>query len=346
MTRTAPASIVVSTTTITVPYTDIIVSTSTAFSTVDETLTSSIQVFETVTDFTATSVSTVTTQATAPAVTYLKKRGPKRKRCKVKSTQTSTSTPSEPSLDSTTVSASSAPSTTSSPAPLFPIASQCLNLEQYSSACSCIWAVSGTTIQTYQDPASTSVVSETITSTATPSVSTSIVTVIVTESVTSLVTTTATTTVGGIQDATTTVTSTTTPFAATQTAHLRTVPLNRLITVSGQYVQYDYSNTGIGATLEVVTATGRVNLVGQPSITLWVRTPTVNYGVLWFQAASGATASDQAVTCFPDSSGSLTCAATGGAFNTVFSCGAYMYLGRSTWTQAGCTKVTFKLSTT
>jgi hypothetical protein len=114
----------------------------------------------------------------------------------------------------------------------------------------------------------------------------------VTESVTELATTTATTTVEEIQDTTTTVTSTTTPFAATETAHLRTVPLNRLITVDNQYVQYDYSNTGIGATLEVVPASGQVNLVGQPSITLWVHSSTAKSGVLFFQAASAAPAAD------------------------------------------------------
>ncbi|KAK3984283.1 hypothetical protein QBC44DRAFT_385887 [Cladorrhinum sp. PSN332] len=351
VTLTDLPDVILSTSTATVPYTDIIISTSTAYSTVHETSTSYVQVPQTVTEFTATRVSTETVQATAPAVTFLRKRDGKLKKrggCKPKSSSSSsvaTSSSEEPATTTSseeplTTTSTEEPSTTSS-------APNCIDLEQYSSACSCIGAVGDATqTATVTDAAPTSLITETVTSTAPASTSTSVITVIVTETQTQLATTTATTTLRTIKDTVETATSTIPGgIAPTITALFRTSPLNRLVTVVNQYVQYDYGNTGSGARLQVVSSSGRVSLANKPSDTLWVRTPTVNYGVLWFQPPSGATGTDQEVTCMPDNQGVLSCATANGVFNTVFSCGAYMYLGRPTWVQSGCTKVSFTLKT-
>ncbi|KAM7191772.1 hypothetical protein V8F33_008739 [Rhypophila sp. PSN 637] len=351
VTLTDIPDLVLSTSTVTVPYTNIIISTSTAYSTIQETTISHVQVPQTVTEFTATRVATETVQATAPAVTFLKKR--KRGACKPKSSSllssVTTSSWEEPTTTvtlpfqeeplTTTTSADEPATTTSAP--------NCINLEQYSSACSCIGAVSDATqTATLTNAGPTSFVIETVTSTAPASTSTSIITVLVTETQTQLATTTATTTLQTIHDTVETAT-TTLPgvIAPTVTAYFRTNPLNRLITTADQYVQYDYGNTGIGAKMQVISSSGRVSLVDKPNDTLWVRTPTANYGALWFQQTTGASSTDQPVTCKPDNAGTLSCATENGQFNTIFSCGAYMYLGRPTWVQSGCTKVVFTLKT-
>ncbi|KAM7212827.1 hypothetical protein V8F06_011773, partial [Rhypophila decipiens] len=334
VTLTDIPDLVLSTFTLTVPYTDIIISTSTAYSTVQETTTSHVQVPQTVTEFTATRVATETVQATAPAVTFLKKR--KRGACKPKSSSLLSSVTTTSREEPTTTE----PATTTS-------APNCINLEQYSSACRCIGAVSDATqTATLTDAAPTSFVIETVTTTAPAFTSTSVITVLVTEIQTQLATTTATTTLQTIQDTVETAT-TTLPgvIAPTVTAYFRTSPLNRLITTSGQYVQYDYGNTGVGAKIQVISSSGRVSLVDKPNDTLWVRTPAASYGVLWFQQTPGATGTDLPVTCKPDNAGTLSCATENGQFNTIFSCGAYMYLGKPTWVQAGCTKVVFTLKT-
>ncbi|KAK4457566.1 hypothetical protein QBC42DRAFT_236080 [Cladorrhinum samala] len=345
VTLTNIPDVVFSTSTVTVPYTDIIISTSTAYSTVLEEATSYTEVPQTVTEFTATRVSTEIVEATPPAVTFLRKRHAKVKKrggCKPRSKPSTTSTeePSTTSTEEPSTTSTEEPSTTSS-------ASNCIDLEQYSSACSCIGAASDATqIVTLTDAAPTSLITETVASTGPASISTSVITVIVTETQTQLATATATTTLQTIKDSVETATSTVpATIAPTVTAIIRTNPLNRLVTVAGQYVQYDYGNTGVGAKFQVVASSGRVSLIDMPSYTLWLRTPTVNYGVLWVQPAESAGATDRAVTCVPDSQGNLSCATADGVYNNIFSCGAYMYLGKPTWVQGGCTKVIFTLTT-
>lgn len=72
-----------------------------------------------------------------------------------------------------------------------------------------------------------------------------------------------------------------------------------------------------------------------------VRTPTINYGGLYL--ANTLSGTNLAVTC-TNTAGIVSCVSLNGAFDSIFSCGAYMYLGKATWAQAGCTKVNFRIS--
>ncbi|KAK3381771.1 hypothetical protein B0H63DRAFT_213681 [Podospora didyma] len=366
---TLPGAVVFSTSTITVLYVDTTATISTAYSTVQETSTSTINVAETVTDITATRVATATAQVTAPAVTFLKKkRGPKNKRsaCKAKSSTASStaesstaessivpsSTAEASTAESSTAESSTVPSSAVSSstirAPLFPTATNCLSLDEYSSACSCIGAVSSATTVTEAGPITTSIISETVSS-AVPTTPVSIVTVVVTQNITELATATATTTIGAIKDVTSTYTMTTTAVAATQTAYLRNSQ-EKLLYTTGSYFMNDYNRQGLSTKLEFDTSTGRVSLAGQPAIMLWLRTPAANYGVLWFQTAAQKTSSDIAVACIPDvATSALSCRnPASSTWNVVISCGGYMYLGMTSWVStavtAGCFVTPLKLS--
>ena len=298
------------------------------------------------TAYSATSIATVTEVATAPTAGFVKKRSNKKKRgCSRTSSQISTeSTPDATSTESTPE-ATSTTDATSSTSALFPVASNCANLEAYSSACACINAVSSTVTVTATPAASTEVTTVTESS-AIPSTSTSVVTVVVSSTVVVPAETTLTATSTGLYQSTVTVTSTTTPVAATQTAYFKITngaAAGKYLSVNSQYVQYQYATTLTPTKFLALTAGGQVALASDPTQKLYLRGPTVSYGVLWFEADAAAASTDKAVTCTL-AGDVVSCSAPSVGFNTLFQCGAYLYLGKSTWTQAGCTSVKFQLS--
>ncbi|KAK4459677.1 hypothetical protein QBC42DRAFT_231137 [Cladorrhinum samala] len=337
VTLTNAADVIFSTSTVTVPYTDIIISTSTAFSTVTEAATSYVDVPQTVTEYTATRISTEIIQATQPAVTLLRKRSAQLKNrsgCKPRSSS-STLPPQEPSITSTEEPSATLP------------AANCIDLAQYSSACSCIGAISDATqIATFSDAAPTSFITETFTSTAAASTSTSVITVIVTETETQVATTTIPTTIQTIEDSVETATSTIpASLAPTLTAVLRANLANRLIKPLGQYLMLDGAATAAtSANVQVITSSGRLSFLSSPTFSLWVRGNNL-YGYLWLQPDSAAS-SDRPVSCMPDINGVLNCATADGVFNVIYFCsGTVLYMGPSDWNQAGCTKIVLNLNT-
>lgn len=341
-----------STATVTVPYTDMFVTLSTTESTSYETTTSYEEILETVTAYSATSIATVTEVATAPTAGFVMKRSIKKRRgcgkissrISTESTPEATSTP-DATLTESTPETTSTPDAASSTSALFPVASNCADLAEYSSACACINAVSSTVTVTATPAASTEVTTVTESS-AIPSTSTSVVTVVVSSTVVVPAETTLTATSTGVYQSTVTVTSTTTPVAPTQTSYWKlpnpaTIP--RFLSVNNQYAQYNYSTTTVPTKLVVLTAGGQVALASDRAQKMYVRTPTVNYGVLWFQADAAAGPTDKVVTCTL-AGDVVSCNAPSTPFDTLFSCGAYIYLGRSTWVQSGCTIVKPQLS--
>ncbi|KAK3685839.1 hypothetical protein B0T22DRAFT_518159 [Podospora appendiculata] len=321
-------SVAFSTTTETVPYTDIVISVSTTFSTSQETVTSYTTLYETVTSFTATSVSTVSTVVTAAPQPAKKKRS-HNKRGKVLSNSSAAPAviSSAPAITST--SSSSAPAisstTTSSAAPLFPIAPNCPSRDEYSSACACIGAVSSTSTVTAAAPVSTSTVTET-TSTAVSSVSTSVVTVIRTSTVTAPVqATTLTATSAGLFLTTTTATSTTTPAAATQTAKVIVVggaSAGKYLFFNGGYVQLT-TNAPSGETITIPSAGGPISLLSNPNKQLYLYLPGVSAGTLYFETATAAA-----------NNGDLLAICTAAAGTGIITCG----------TPSVCNPLTLKLS--
>ena len=335
-----------STATVTVPYTDIIVMLSTTESTSYETTTSYEEILETVTAYSATSIATVTEVVTAPTAGFVKKRSIKKKRgCSKTSSQISTEPAPEATSTESTPETTSTPDATSSTSALFPVASKCADLAEYSSACACINAVSSTVTVTATPAASTEVTTVTESS-AIPSTSTSVVTVVVSSTVVVPAETTFTATSTGLYQSTVTVTSTTTPVAPTQTSYWKltnTSTMPRFLSVNNQYAQYNYSTTVIPTKLVVLTAGGQVALASDRTQKMYVRTPTVNYGVLWFQADAAAGSTDKVVTCAL-AGDVVSCNAPSTAFDTLFRCRAYIYLGRPTWIQLGCIIVKPQLS--
>jgi hypothetical protein len=118
------------------------------------------------------------------------------------------------------------------------------------------------------------------------------------------------------------------------------------ITVVNQYVQYDYSGVGAtaGAGFSLPPGGGAVSLLSNPSVKMYVHSSSVQYGVLYFETAAQAGTVDPAVTCAVDSNGLISCSAPSKGYNTIWSCGAYMYLGLQTWSQAGCIAVNWKFA--
>jgi hypothetical protein len=136
--------------------------------------------------------------------------------------------------------------------------------------------------------------------------------------------------------------------APTQISKVITSPLNRILNIVSNYVQYNYGGQA-GTDLGIVYGGGRPFLASDPTMKFVVSSPTARYGVLYLATdAQVATYSNfHPVTCSIGSDGFWVCTTTfSSTFNTIYSCGAYMYLGQATWVQAGCTAVRFKLVTT
>ncbi|KAM7213568.1 hypothetical protein V8F06_011065 [Rhypophila decipiens] len=233
------------------------------------------------------------------------------------------------------------------------IAPNCLSLEDYSSACSCIYAVSSTS--TYTKVPLPSLAATTLTvSSAIPTTSVSVVTEYVTVTVPEAATTTRTSTVSTALDTTTrsSMTSTTSPPPAATSSYLVMADgprAGRYLTLGDGYLRWDASNAGVGVAVRVVIppsgGAAQLALASDPSVKIVSRQTSSTFGVLAFENdADAAAASNPAVTC-TNTGGNVACALPGRGFDTVFSCGAYLYIARASWPQAGCYIVTFNVST-
>ncbi|OTB04158.1 hypothetical protein M426DRAFT_164247 [Hypoxylon sp. CI-4A] len=230
---------------------------------------------------------------------------------------------------------SSAVPTSSSSVPVIPIASNCPNLEDYSSACGCIDAVSTTSITSAPTPTSTLTVLTTSTVTI-PSTSVSTVTVVITSDVTTLVTTTQTAT----QTTEATLTETTTTVAtATQSAHLKITSATRSTTIVGRYItvgacsstvpclQYDYQNTGVSAAGNFrVSDAGVWSLRDSPSLTAYAHESSAGGISAIYFMSSADTSLYSPLSCSVGADGAFTCLSPTYSYNTFVVCGAWLYM--------------------
>ncbi|KAM7183496.1 hypothetical protein V8F33_013543 [Rhypophila sp. PSN 637] len=362
---TAAPETVYSTATDTVSYTDVTVVMSTVVETVYQTSTSFAEVLETVTEYTTTNVVTEATTVTVGATATPAKKKKKRGACHhgpttstyPSSTAAASSAPSSSAPESS-IALSSSTVLTSSPAPAsstagpISIAPNCPSLDDYSSACSCIYAVSSTS--TYTDVPLPSLAATTLTvSSAIPTTSVSVVTEYVTVTVPEAATTTRTSTVSTALDTTTrsTLTSTTSPPPAATSSYLVLANgprAGRYLTLFNGYIQYDLNNLGVGVAVRFVIpppgGAAQLTLASDPSAKIVSRQTSNTVGVLAFENdADAAAAGNPAVTC-TNTGGNVACTLPGRGFNKVFSCGAYLYIASASWAQSGCTAVTFNVS--
>jgi hypothetical protein len=99
-----------------------------------------------------------------------------------------------------------------------------------------------------------------------------------------------------------------------------------------------------GARFQLMTAGGQPSLASGSSQKLFVHQSTVNCGVLVMATdTQAASLGDPAAICTLES-GVVSCSAPTKGFDTLYNCGAYLYLGKATWTQSGCLKINFKMS--
>ena len=332
-TSTPPIDVVIATATTTVSYTDIIISPSTTYSTYKSTLTSYANVLEVTTDYTTTLLQTVTTTV-FPTQPLKRRDGKKARRARCHGS----SSPSESSASSET------PSSTTSSTPLFPAASNCPSLEEYSSACACINAVSTTSVVTEPVVASTSTVYETV-STAIPSTIVSAVTVGVTTVVVKPATSTVTSTLHTAAVSTTTVAAA--GAAPTETGKLGfnggTGTLSYIQRASGTGYLTVTNNPNLATDVAVILTGGSPYLSGQPTVHMYLLNLTSTYNLLTMFTPAQTSVNNPTVTCTVSSSTRfLNCSSSKG-YTTMFQCGGYMYMAASNWVYPGCTVVNLKL---
>ncbi|KAK4150674.1 hypothetical protein C8A00DRAFT_36733 [Chaetomidium leptoderma] len=313
-TVTPAADVVFSTTTSTLSYTDTVISLLTEYSTEEEASTSYSTIFDVETSYTTTLYVTVTESTAAPTFALQRRDAKKKKRGNCGTKPSTTSAPPSP-----TPSSSDSFSTTSSAVPSS--APACADEAEHSSACACIDAVSTVAVVTAPATTSTSTIHETV-STTIIEIEPSVVTVAVTTVIVYPAITTATSVLQTEAVGTTTVTTTTTPIAPTQTAYVVFAdgpragkPLN---VVSG-YVQW--ANTGAGSKIAFA----------------------VDGGSPWLPSHSAY--NDVRVSCSVNPvNGYLSCASTTGVHTKVLQCGAYVYLAAPGFSQGSCVEVNLKLT--
>lgn len=336
MNSTLPGEVHFSTSTATVSYTDIIVTTTTTSSTHHETSTAYTDITETVTDYSATNVATITETVTAPiaAIETLKNRNHKRRSCG----KPSSTAPSSPP-----------PVTATSTTALYPIASHCRNLRDYSSACSCINAVAGTTTVTNSaSPTEVETITESI---AIPSTSTSVVSVVITSTTVVPVTTTVTSTTTGVFQTTTTVTSTVTPVAPSQTSYLIAIDgpaEGKYLIADAGGLTYDTTGAGVSAATRYVISPGGgpISPAGKEHIKLYIPRDSRTSGrVTWLADSVAQRGGSSLVTCTLDA-GLVSCTAPGKGFDRMYNCGLFFYMATPNWTEGGpgCRPIKFRMS--
>ncbi|KAK0666984.1 hypothetical protein QBC41DRAFT_374988 [Cercophora samala] len=343
-----PTETIFATATTTVEYIDIIVSLTTATSTLEGTLSSYESLVQTATEYTTTNVVTISTTVTAnPAPSSLKKMR-KRRGCTRRSsstlTQIETVTTTELSEPSTTEPETNTETETiTSTASAAPV---CSDEAEYSSACSCIGAVSGVTeTVTATADISTSTIYETVSS-AIPSISESVVNVVVTTVVVKPATVTTTTTVSTNLQTTTTATTVAQPTQQAKLVLANGPRQGRYLTIVNSYVQYDINNVGaaVGAQFGFAPS-GQPWLASNPDVKLYSTQTSSVVGALYMEtAAQAAGKGDVAVTCNVDENGVMSCGIPSREFTKVFSCGAYLYIAKASWAQSGCVAVDFRIA--
>ncbi|KAK3375001.1 hypothetical protein B0H63DRAFT_526291 [Podospora didyma] len=299
---------------------------STSVETVYETLTSYSQVLETATEYTTTSVlTTFATVTAAPAPTVNKLLGQHIRHHNL--------------------------ATTTSPPPV-PLASNCPILEEYSLACSCIYAASDATVtETAVIPSTVEWVTET--STAIPPTSTSILVNTVTVTVPVAATTTLTSTSTGTL---TTATSTTTNAATPATPSPRYLVVNngrranRYLTSSGGILRISLvSTTASGAQPVSIPADGaspaQLTVPGSsPLVALYAIGGDI-ISNMYPETGAAATANGHITTTCRSASGVVSCGAPGAGLNFVFDCGSIgLFFGSTNPAPSSCISFTFRLS--
>ncbi|KAK4221761.1 hypothetical protein QBC38DRAFT_504622 [Podospora fimiseda] len=339
VTVTPTVDVVFATATTTISYVDVIVSLTTQTSTVEETVTSYDTLFQTATEYTTTRVATVSaTTYLKRAPTVVKRKHRKRGDCHIK--------------PSSTLASSTIPTTPASEYPAWwvevdrcrtLVASNCANLEEYSSACSCITAVEATETVTAAASTSTSIVYETV-SKAVPSVSESTVNVVVTTVIVKPATATVATTVRtALESTTTALTTIQTGQAVLEGGDHAGAKLDLM---ASSFVKWSRTTA---ATIVWTDGQGDIPyLSNNPASKLWLQFAG-SYGILYF-GATAPNANFSPVSCAVNSNGYISCRGTSNErsdFNSFFSCASqYVIIAPSNfgWTNTACKPVNLKFS--
>jgi len=114
-------------------------------------------------------------------------------------------------------------------------------------------------------------------------------------------------------------------------------------------MQYNYQGAP-GTDFGTIYGGGQPFIAADPTLKWVVNNPTTRYGVVSTATDAQVAANPRSfypVTCKVGADGLFICSTTfNSSFNTMFSCGAYMYFGMENWVQAGCIQVKFKLVNT
>ena len=311
---TPTADVVFATETTTLSYTDIIVSLTTETLTVTASVTATNEVLAT----------TVVTASAGAKVTVLPRRR-KRSRCAANPSTTAPVSSSEPAVTSTSV--------------LFPIASECPTLEEYSSACSCVTAVDATQTVTASAATSTSVIVDTA-STGIPSTSVSTITTVVTDTVAGTVTTTRT------------ITSTTTVPVPSSTAKVIitsgvAVGKEVYVIASSGFIRANGVLAASVFSVSLASSGGPVSMASNSDLKLAAASSgSTGVSIIGFYTESAAATNGYLpVTCTVNSATSnLACQTTTGGLSVLLVCSTYMYLATPAVAAnlpSGCTLATW-----
>jgi hypothetical protein len=110
----------------------------------------------------------------------------------------------------------------------------------------------------------------------------------------------------------------------------------RALTLADQYVQYDSRGDGrlTPAKIAKIRAGGQPYLANTPDMKLYSLSTTRHAGVLYFETAAQAQASnDPAIECAVGGNGLVVHIAVEGHVYTLFQCGAYIHIGVSKYAQ-------------
>ncbi|KAM7196207.1 hypothetical protein V8F33_006319 [Rhypophila sp. PSN 637] len=328
----------------------------------------------TVSTFTPTETSYMTSTtvvSTASAGTTLRKRRKKRRGvCKPKSSSSLSSvssTLSEASSSETPVSTSTSqassteeslsPTSSFSSTALFPTATDCPSLEEYSSACACIHAVSSASTITDVASTATSVTTTTV-STEIPSVTETTTTMLVSTVVVTTVVTTSTSTFLTDTTTITTVTSTVVPAppAASQTAALRVLApaalAGRRLTTSGNPTALSIQNNdnAAGTALVLPTWTNasgmQLLLASSPNLRLYGQNnSSVRQRLIFVTSGTAAGSGHNAIMCRVDAGQTLTCTRINNGWTRLIQCANEVYIASPTYVNAACTELTLRVDT-
>ncbi len=311
-TSTLPIEITTSMTT--VSYTDITISPSTTYSTYESTLTSYANILEVATDYTTTLLQTLTTTVIPTQPLKRDRKKVRRRRCKASSSKSSAT----------------------------PAATNCPSLQEFSSACACINAVSTTSVVT--EPGATSTVYETV-STVIPSTIVSAVTVAVTTVIVKPATSTITSTLETAAIATTT--ATTTGAAPTETGKLviQGGPHDGAYVqwVSGAGLLSFTTNPDLATELAVVLTGGIPWVASQPITKMYLYSTSTQYSPLAIFPSNQVSGVVPTVTCSVSSStGYLNCVSAVTGFKYMYQCGVYVYMAPPNLVFSTCVGINLK----